>query len=375
MPNAARAKAKNRLARVTLGPHIDSKTIQNSRALGNEIAALVRRQRRSWAQVSWLLDQVERTEYWRGHAQSFSEWLGSTAPKIGVKESSLWRYLSTGRYYQKLRKALQARNLPSLPLEQLPDTISAEHLEILAKIERVVPKKLFKELAGRMLTESVTRNELRMIWRTYRPILAGRTARGRGVTTPRVDPADRTQLDMQRGATALTTLMAAGSEWTGIRDPQFYYTISGVIVPGFRKRAFDMLALVRETSDSPVMMIGVEIKNFLPAVRQQQEKETQNASQLLQGPTNVALSHTFVRPKVADGHALDLLAGYCDRLWVAWVGKEKTQGVVDVPEFVGILRVDGGSIEVERPAAEDYPGLGMGTGETAKELLLRLLRG
>jgi len=259
-------------------------------------------------------------------------------------------------------------------LEQLPDTISAEHLEILAKIERVVPKKLFKELGERMLGGSVTRSELRKIWQTYRPILAGRTARGRGITTPYVNPADRRQLEMQREATALTTLMAAGPEWTGIRDPQFYYTIREVMVPndGFKKHnAFDMLALVRESSDTPVMMIGVEIKIFLPAVRQQGQKQTQNASQLLQEPTNVELSHTFMR-KVAEWHALDSLAPYCNRLWVAVAGKVE---VVHVPEFVGILRADAGSIKVERPASEAHPELGKKTGEMAKELLLRALRG
>src|SRR5215471_8241654 len=98
--------------------------------LAREVAALIKRQTHSWAEVGWILDQVEREKYWAGDAQSFSEWLKSFAPKIGMKEASLWRYLSASRYYRKLRKDFQGRNLPAPPLPKLPDTISAEHLEI-----------------------------------------------------------------------------------------------------------------------------------------------------------------------------------------------------------------------------------------------------
>ena len=310
-----------------------------SKALANEVAALIRRQSRSWAQVSWVLDQVERTGYWEGRAQSFSEWLTSTAPKIGVKDSSLWRYLSAARYYQKLRKTLRARNIRCPPLEKLPATISPESLEILAKIERVVPKKLFEDVGERVLGGSVTRHGLREIWQTYRPVLEGRTARGRGMTAPRINPADERQLEMQKEATALTTLMSAGPEWTGIKDAQFYCTIGDVTVPkaGPEKHGFDMLALVRETEDSPVLMMGVQIKIMTKVV------------------------------------FIDSLAWYCDRFWLMLVAKAKIQDVAYVPEFVGILRADAGKVKVERPATEGYPGLGMKSGEMAKELLTRVL--
>jgi hypothetical protein len=311
-----------------------------SKALANEVAALIRRQPRSWAQVSWVLDQVERAGYWEGRAQSFSEWLTSTAAKIGMKESSLWRYLSAGRYYQKLRKALQGGNVPCPPLEKLPETISPESLEILAKIERVAPKKLFEDVGERVLGGSVTRHQLREIWQTYRPVLEGRTARGRGMAAPRINPADERQREMQKEATALTTLTSAGPEWTGIKDAQFYRTIGDVTVPkaGPEKHGFDMLALVRETEDSPVMMMGVQIKTMTKVV------------------------------------FIDSLAWYCDRLWLMLVAKAKIRDVAYVPEFVGILRADAGKLKVERPATDAYPGLGAKTGEVAKELLVRVLR-
>jgi hypothetical protein len=318
-------------------------SIPKNKALANEVAALIRGQPRSWAQVSCVLDQVERSGYWEGRAQSFSEWLESTAPKIGVKQSSLWRYLSAGRYYMALRPVLRGRNVPCPPLEKLPETVSPENLEILAKLERVVPKKLFEYLGERVLGGTVARHELREIWKTYRPVLAGRTARGRGTATPRVNPADTRQIAMQREATTLTELMSAGPEWTGINNPYFYYAISDVSIPkaGPEKRCFDMVGLVRETEDSPVMMIGVEVKTVIDS--------------------EVVL-------------LLQSLAWYCDRLWVAFVAKVKIPDVAYLPEFVGILRADAGKFKVERPANEAHPGLGMKTGEMAKELLMRVLR-
>ena len=254
-----------------------------------------------------------------------------------MKDSSLWRYLTAGRYYQKLRETLQGRNIPCPPLEKLPETISPESLEILAKIERAAPKTLFEDVGERVLCGSVTRHELREIWKTYRPVLEGRTARGRGMTAPRINPGDERQLEMQKEATALTALMSAGPEWTEIKDAQFYYTIGDVPVPktGLEKRAFDMLALVRETEDSPMIMMGVQIKTMTK---------------------------------------INSLAWYCDRLWLTLVAKAKIPEVAYVPEFVGILRADSGRLKVERPATKGYPGLGMKTGEMAKELLLRILQ-
>lgn len=71
---------------------------------------------------------------------------------------------------------------------------------------------------------------------------------------------------------------------------------------------------------------------------------------------------------------INSLAWYCDRLWLTLVAKAKIPEVAYVPEFVGILRADSGRLKVERPATKGYPGLGMKTGEMAKELLLRILQ-
>jgi hypothetical protein len=323
--------------------------------LEKEVAALAQRRTRSWALIGMTLDRVDRQKYWVRDARSFSEWLKSFALRIGMNESSLWRYLSASRYYQKLRKNLNLKgHSPSLVM--LSEIVSAENLELLEKLERVVPKKEFEEVARRVLGGNVKRSELRRLWKTYRPVLTGRTARGKGVAAPRVDPKDREQLILQTAARGLTTLMSAGPEWTGIQNPEFYRTIREVILPksvdleprliydpnkGLQYRAaFDMLAVVRQSVDSAVMLFGVQIFS------------------LIENPS-----------------ALGSIAKYCDRLWVALVGKEKIPDTVRLPKFVGILRVEVGGIKVEHKARNDYPGLGGNIGETLKELLPHLLRG
>jgi hypothetical protein len=307
-----------------------------NKKLQKEIAKVVQRRTSSWTLIGRILDQVDHEKDWAYDARSFSEWMKSFALDIGMNESSLWRYLSAIRYYDKLRKNLNLR-------KELPDSVSAEGLELLEKLERVVPKKDFEEVAGRVLGGDVKRNDLRELWKTYRPILTGRTARGKNVITPRVDPMDREQRILQTEARVLTTLMAADPEWTGLHDLQFYHPMREVVLPrraGLETPRFDMLAIARKAVESPIVLIAVEICT-----------------------------------RIKDFSSLDSVAPYCDRLWVALVGKEKIPDEARLPEFVGILRVKAGGLRVERAAGEDSPGLGAKTGEMVKELLLPLLRG
>jgi hypothetical protein len=315
-------------------------SISKNKTLTNDVAALLEGNARSWPETSSVLDRVERTRYWEGRAQSFSEWIALVAHRGGTNESILWRYLGAGRYYRKLRKSLKRRGIVCPPLERLPETISPENLEILAKIERVMPKRAFEEVGERVLGRSITRDELRELWATYRPVLTGRTARGRGTATPRIDPKDAGQLAQQKKAATLTMLMSAKPTWTGIDDPYFYYAMRDVAIPaaGPKKYAFDMLALVRKIEDSPIMMIGVEVS-------------------------------TAITSEVV--YKLGNLAPYCNRLWLGLVTEVKSHEVADVPKYMGILRSDGTSPMVLRPA-EESPGFK--TGEMAKELLPRILR-
>jgi hypothetical protein len=242
--------------------------------LEKEIATLNQRSTVPWATVGALLDRVDRERFWARDARSFSEWLKSFAPKIGVNESSLWRYLRASRYYEKLQKELAVSDRVS-PLPRLPASVSAENLEILQKLERVVPKGEFDALAARTLHGGATRSELRELWKMYRDIL-GRNARGRGVTPPRIDPANVAQRGMQREAKTLTTLMSASPKWTGVEHPEFYRVITRAALPKavgseadgifegddtdfLNPDPFDVLALIRENETSKLKLVGASV--------------------------------------------------------------------------------------------------------------------
>jgi hypothetical protein len=323
-----------------------------NKQLEKKIAALHGRSTVPWSTVGLLLDEVDRERFWARDARSFSEWMKSLAPRMGVNESSLWRYLAASRYYQKLQK--EFAGIDRVPTsQQLPVSISAENLEILQKLERVMQPKEFKELAGRVLHGGVTRGELRELWQTYRDILAPPTARGRGAVPPRVDSGNLDQL--QREARTLTTLLNASSDWTGVTRPEFYRTVRDAPLPAevgleargyikedteFQERAvFDMLALVRETGRSGPMFVAVE------------------------------LSSRIVSPYHLREHA-----PFCDRLWIAITIGEEFQYRDHLAPYVGILRVQNEEMQVEREAKNGGPDMGSRTGELAKKLVIHLLQ-
>jgi DNA-binding transcriptional regulator YdaS (Cro superfamily) len=317
----------------------------NKENLANELTTLLNRQAYSWAKVSSLLQRVERTGHWESQAESFTDWIRFMARQLGVTESTLWRYLGAGRYYQQLRKRLQASNIDSPTLEKLQNIVSPENLEILEKIERVVPRKRMQEIAQRTIAGKVTRHELRELWKTYRPVLQGRTARGRGTKTPKVDLADERQHKVHTEATVINILMSTSPEWTGIRAPDFYRVMRDIKIPnafGSEKSIFDVLVLVRETPTSPLLTIGVEVKA---------------------GTAKKEWAMTLCK-----------LAYYCDRLWLVLADKIRSEDLGTIPEFVGLLRADKGKLKVKRLAQDKGPGLGLKTCEMAKELLVEVLK-
>jgi hypothetical protein len=290
----------------------------------------------SWGQVSAILIKAERTGEWQSGAGSFTEWLESVGREIGVKEATLWRYLSAGRYYQDLRKTLRNR-ITAPVLGQLSAAVSPENIELLEKLERVIPKDLFADFSERVVTRNIKRRELREMWNVYRHVLEGRNARGRGKTRPRIDPRDPWQSELQAQA-KVVTLLSAKPNWTGTSSPHFFHVVREIKIEQIDAR-FDVLALVRETRQSRLLFVGVEVTSL---IREGVSKQ------------------------------LSRLYAYCDRLWLALARKPENVSLKAIPEFIGILYAEKGEITVKR-AAGASPLLGAKTGETAKELLAAVL--
>lgn len=312
--------------------------------ISRDLVALEKGEILTWAQIGTLLAEVDHSGYWRTSAGSFTEWLKTISPSLKLKEASLWRYYTAARYYQELHKILIDKNVTIPPLAELLEKVSAENIEILSKLARVMPDSVFLRLAKQVVAGFITRAELRNTWLAYRPVLLGRTARGRGVAVPKFNPSDSNQFDSMLGAQVFTALSASGSEWTGVENPDRYQLFTNV-GPEFpadvRKRIiFDAVVTLRAHNSDPLMFHGIVI----------------------------IVSH-FVS---STYDLLEQLTPYCDFLWIATHGSKFELGKLHLPEHVGLIVAVENAIQVILPAQRTKQS-GRYTGELAKGLLLKIL--
>jgi hypothetical protein len=312
--------------------------------INTDLAALAKGEVRSWAQIGLLLDQVDHSGYWQKSSGSFTEWLKALSPSLNLKEASLWRYLTAARYYQELRKTLIASGVSIPSLDELSDKVSPENIEILSKLARVMPDDVFRKIAQQVVASTVTRAELRETWLAYRPVLEGRTARGKGVAVPKINPADSFQSESMLEAQIFTALSANGSEWTGIERPdryELFMHVSPELPLNARQRfTFDAVAAVRAHKSAPLTFHGIEIKGSYLISRSTYE-------------------------------LLERQTPFCDFLWVATHGRTSELSMECIPEHVGLMIADGNSIQVIRPAQRSQQS-GHYTGELAKGLLVKV---
>jgi len=189
--------------------------MKSAKIIQKELTAIENGELRSWGQVSALLDQIDISGYWHRDSDSFTEWLGKNAHTFRVKPAMLWRNFTSGRYLNQLRVAAKERGVDIPVLAEIPKLVSPENIELLAKLERIIPVAEFDALLVRALKGEVKRVELRGLWETYRPVLKGQTARGRNVVPPKINRQDPQQYRSYMEANLLLALKAAGSSWTG----------------------------------------------------------------------------------------------------------------------------------------------------------------
>jgi hypothetical protein len=294
-----------------------------------------------WGSVASMLERTEASGEWIGEANSFSEWVRVKATEAGVSESTLWRYLGSSRYYRQLASMLKSRGITTPSLMTASTTVSAESLEILAKVSRAAPEKVVIDVATRLLDGSMTRAALRRTWSAFRPTLEGRTARGGGSEPPRVDMKTPESLE----SVLFATLKASLSGNVGLLSesqsgsPALFET-EVATDPGSKGRGFvvlDSVAAFREPPDGRLVIHGIEMANG-------------RGSQ--------------------PGPKLKKLAPFCDRLWVA--APRKYAPVVEaLPSFVGVLLADDSGDLIVLRRAETSEALGHRSGELARGLLLK----
>lgn len=132
----------------------------------------------TWAKLGLLILSVDIQRYWEVNHSSFTSWIEEFAALIKKKESSCWRFMASARFYINLRKRYNSDGNSYPKLQDLSEKVSPENLELLAKLEPVLPNDYFIKLAVRVIESDVKRNEIREIWSTFRPMLDGKTKRG-----------------------------------------------------------------------------------------------------------------------------------------------------------------------------------------------------
>ena len=276
-----------------------------------------------WPQLSCLLDAIDTTGYWETKAHSFTEWLKQNANSIGLKESTLWRYLVVGRYYRGLRKQFARVKLEYPPLEELPHHVSPEKLELLSKLARVAPKDFFEPALDMVLRNEISRDELRAKWQAFRPAMKGKTARGRGTIPPLINLKDEEQYHSVLEAMVINALRSLGSEWMGYRKA-YMYDVKMHVKPDYPsdfthrfRYIFDAVALLKPTKSAQLQVHGIEIGLSIAS------------------------------------RSMNLLerSSYCDYFWVVINSSNNmTPGRYSIPDGVGIIEVEGLIIKVLRVA-------------------------
>lgn len=177
--------------------------------------------------------------------------------------TTLWRILGAGRFFEETRTKLlsQGHEVPSL--DDPGCRASVESLELLRQLSRVVPKSELKPLELRTLLGEASRRELRSIWETYRPVLEGKTKRGRGKQEPKYDPSNTHMRGSMEEAQAIACIARAGSSWLYPQnDPDLFRLVPAADRPnlskieGFR---FDLVVVAKAKQEQSVAVHGVEI--------------------------------------------------------------------------------------------------------------------
>lgn len=271
---------------------------QNLQNLETQLQELLERDKRNWTKTAQLLIEIERRELFFKRAKSFSQYIRQLAEQFKIHESNFWRVKKAGEYYLKLNDTTN--------IEVISDAkTTPEQVEILTKISTVAPPEVVKALEEKMINGETTRQELRDVWKAYRPAKEGKTERGRkpkskSKTPPPNDSNDSNDSGdlfsqvsqvspvpqpssalkspppaQSQSAKAVLAITAANIV-TALKSPQWmietlkskeinhlrlFQEVAITVGSSYHARRIDAVAIVRETYKSPLpTVLGVEIK-------------------------------------------------------------------------------------------------------------------
>jgi hypothetical protein len=144
---------------------------QNLQTLENKLQNFLETEKHNWTKTAQVLIEIERRALFKEKARSFTQYVRQLAEQFQIHESNFWRIRKAGEYYLKLNDTTdievigQAKTTP-------------EQIEILTKISTIAPPDVVKGIEKKMIAGETTRQELRDVWKAYRPAKEGKNERG-----------------------------------------------------------------------------------------------------------------------------------------------------------------------------------------------------
>lgn len=275
------------------------------------------RPRTSWGRIGARLIAEEQRDARGNDSGSVAEWIAEKSREYGVSPQSLWRYRSAAKFYNEQRALHQRKGVRLPALEDVAPTVSAEAIELLSKMIRIVPVDVLEPMERRILEGTIKKKEVQAAWAAYAPLLQGRSARGRGVQVESIalDEASRRSADIVLG------LRRSRGSWLGRRLAMY--------------EVFAASDLCGNEVESPILEHAVVVS-----------RDSQDDGVQLHGVVIGATDHS-----VPEAKSFRTLGNAVDRIWFASTASLTERQIEPLPDRMGVLHVDvGGGVRVMREA-------------------------
>ena len=128
--------------------------------------------------VGKLLLTIEQEGLFTLKHASYTQYVQNLALENKINVSTFWRAKSSLSTYIEIAALKHHEAI-------IPNAVKAtpEQLELYRRVKSIVPERLLRDLRIRMLKGENVRNELKNLWKIYKPLKKGKTERGRKVKT------------------------------------------------------------------------------------------------------------------------------------------------------------------------------------------------
>jgi|GEM_PF-5576889 len=326
-------------------------TLDTKDDIGRALSQILNDAHPEWVQIGLVLSSVKKSRYWSYEFRSFSKWLEAWGAQVNLGKATLWRYITAQEKYERLRSEASEHNYNFPPITQLECPLSPEGIEIFDKLSRVLEEHDVYEMMKGFIEGEITRKELRDKWNIYKPVLAGKTARGLPESSAlKTDLSNKKQQGFIAESIIMDGLRVSGSRWLCENkssnqkskkiksEPDFFKFFQNVRFPkqeGRSPAALDVVLGLKENDQYPLHIHGVEV--VVGALNKEQ--------------------------------AINLYRRYCNAFWIAMPEEDVEKNIKLIPDGVGLFTVKNKEIKVLINAEiDDSPELLV---DTLKVLLTR----